>query len=154
LSAAARVSLADLLSERAIDRVPVDAAVCAQLLNQAANHLRTATAGVTAGDSEGAFQLAYDACRKTCLALVLATGFRPKGEGAHAGTFEAAAAIAANFGSRRMIEDGSELRLVRNGAEYRGETVRSEDTQDAIEIGSELLAALRPRIQQILESSC
>ncbi len=153
MSASARVSRAKLLSEGAVERIPVDAEVCGNLLRQSANHLRTAVAGVTGDDSEGAFQLAYDACRKACLSLVIATGLRPKGDAAHAVTFEAAAAIAANFGSRRLVADAGELRYVRHGAEYRAETVTAEDTNEAIEIGRELLAELTPRIEQILQSA-
>ena len=74
--------------------MPVDTTVCQHLLTQAGNHLRTAAGGAEGGDPEGAFQLAYDACRKTCLALALAAGLRPRGDRAHAATFEAAATIA------------------------------------------------------------
>jgi len=54
------------------------------------------------GDLEGAFQIAYDGCRKVALALVLAYGVRAKGEGGHHGaTFNAAAAaLASNNGAR------------------------------------------------------
>lgn len=150
MNAAAQVSLAKLLAEEVVERVPIDADVCAHLLRQSGNHLRTAIAGNEGGDPEGAFQLAYDACRKACLALVLATGLRPKGEAAHAVTFEAAAAIAANFGGRRLVEDASDLRFVRHGAEYRAEAVKVEDSLDAIAIGEELVEKLTPRVEQIL----
>jgi hypothetical protein len=73
-AAAARATLASLLAGGSLERVPVDDDVVGNLLRQAGNHLRTARAGVEADDPEGAFQLAYDACRKTCLALVMATG--------------------------------------------------------------------------------
>lgn len=149
----APVSLAGLLAEGSIERVSVDPHVATNLLRQARNHLRTADAGASGGDHEGAFQLAYDACRKTCLALVLATGLRPKGAAAHAVTFEAAAVIAANFGARQVVADASNLRFVRHGAEYRAETVSAEDVHDAISIGGELLEDLAPRVEQILSSS-
>jgi len=110
-------------------------------------------AGTAAADHEGAFQLAYDACRKTCLALILATGLRPKGEASHAVTFEAASAVAGNFGGRQIVVYASDLRFVRHGTEYRAETVSAEDAQDAIALGEELVEQLAPRIEQILEST-
>lgn len=150
---AARPTIASLLAEGAIERVPVDEEVVSNLLRQSGNHLRTATAGALADDPEGAFQLAYDACRKSCLAVVMATGLRPKGQAAHVITFEAAAVIAANFGARQIVTDAAQLRYVRHGAEYRAETVSAADVEDALAIGDELIKTLTPAIEQILHSS-
>jgi len=150
---ASRSILADMLAEGSIERVPVDSVVAGNLLRQADNHLRTAEAGASGGDNEGAFQLAYDACRKTCLALVLATGLRPKGDAPHVATFKAAAAIADSFGGRPLIIDAGNLRYVRHGVEYRAEAVGDADVQDAIALGGELVEQLRPRVEQILEAS-
>lgn len=61
MNAAARVTIASLLSEGSIERVPVDEEVVTNLLRQAGNHLRTAAVGAEGDDAEGAFQLAYDA---------------------------------------------------------------------------------------------
>lgn len=149
----ARASLAALLAEDSIERVPVDPVVAGNLLRQAGNHLRTAVAGAAGGDNEGAFQLAYDACRKICLALVLAMGLRPKGDAPHVTTFKAAAVIADSFGRAQSVTDAGNLRYVRHGAEYRAEMVRGADVQDAIGIGEELLAALSPRVMQIIDAS-
>ncbi len=150
---ASRSILADMLAEGSIERVPVDSVVAGNLLRQADNHLRTAGAGASGGDNEGAFQLAYDACRKTCLALVLATGLRPKGDAPHVATFKAAAAIADSFGGRPSILDAANLRYVRHGAEYRAETGAGADVHHAIALGGELVEQLRPRVEQILEAS-
>lgn len=149
----AKVSLADLLAERSLERVSVDTSTCTHLLTQARNHLRTATAGVQTADPEGAFQLAYDACRKTCLALLLSMGLRPRGDASHAVTFEAAATVADNFAGRRLVRDAANLRYVRHGVEYRAETVSLDDAQDAIGLGAELLALLEPKVEQILAAS-
>lgn len=153
MSPAARVTLASLLSEKSLERLPASPDVCRHLLDQSGNHLRTAAAGADGGDPEGAFQLAYDACRKTCLALVLATGLRPKGNAAHAVTFEAAAAIADNFGARLQVVAAADLRFVRHGAEYRAESVSIDDARDAIDIGQDLLVKVAPRVGQILQSA-
>jgi hypothetical protein len=141
-----------LITEGTLERVPVDEVVVGNLLRQAGNHLRTATVGVEAGDPEGAFQLAYDACRKTCLALVLATGLRPKGQAAHVVTFEAAAAVAVNVGAQRVVTEAGDLRFVRHGAEYRAEQVSVADVHDAIAIGDELIKLLTPAVDKILSA--
>lgn len=150
MNAAARATVASLLAEGAIERVPVDEDVVSNLLRQAGNHLRTATAGAAAGDPEGAFQLAYDACRKASLALVMATGLRPKGQAAHATTFEAAGVIASNFGARRIVTDAGHLRYVRHAAEYRAEAVSPADLADALAIGEELLKTFVPAVDRLL----
>jgi hypothetical protein len=134
--------------------VPVDPDVVAHLQHQARNHLRTARAGVDLGDGEGAFQLAYDACRKLCLALLLAAGFRPKNDkGHHVVTFEGAATLAANFGARRHVDDAGDLRYARNSAEYRAETIAVEDANDAILIGTDLMDAFTEPIRKLLDNT-
>ncbi|TWD80673.1 hypothetical protein FB561_1760 [Kribbella amoyensis] len=153
MNAAAQATIASLISAGEIERVLADQEVVANLLRQAGNHLRTAAAGADADDPEGAFQLAYDACRKTCLALVMATGLRPKGQSAHVATFAAAGAIAATFGGRQIVTDAGQLRYVRHGAEYRAETVSAADVADALAIGDELIQALEPAIDRILHAS-
>jgi hypothetical protein len=153
VNAAAQATIASLISAGEVERVPVDQDVVTNLLRQAGNHLRTAAAGAEADDPEGAFQLAYDACRKTCLALVMATGLRPKGQSAHVATFEAAGVIASSFGGRQVVTDASQLRYVRHGAEYRAETVSAADVADALQIGDELIKALEPAIDRILQAS-
>jgi uncharacterized protein (UPF0332 family) len=149
---AARISVTRLLSEGSLQQVPVDSDVVENLQRQARKHLLTAQAGLDVDDPEGAFQLAYDACRKLCLALLLAAGFRPKEDkGHHAVTFEGAAALAANFGRRKVVDEASDLRYVRNNTEYRAEMVDTDDAKDAIEIGSDLVAAFAGPISKLLE---
>ena len=152
MSAAARISIADLLREGALQQVPVDAGVAQHLQRQAGNHLRTARAGLDVDDPEGAFQLAYDACRKLCLALLLAAGLRTKEDkGHHAATFEGAAALATSFGQRKVVDEASDLRYVRNNTEYRAEMVDVEDAEDAIAIGEDLKTAFESPIRELLE---
>jgi hypothetical protein len=142
-------SIADLLASGELERVPVDAAVCEHLLEQAANHLRTAAAGLAGADPEGAFQLAYDANRKAALAFLLATGLRPKGQGAHATTFEAARQLAPHR-LPQALRDAGNLRFVRNNAEYRAEHVDLGDVQDAIDSGVALTTGLGPIVARAL----
>lgn len=152
MNPAARITLSRLITEGSLERIPVDPEVCRNLLRQAGNHLGTAVAGV-GSDPEGAFTLAYDSCRKTCLALTMATGLRPKGESEHRLTFEAAAAIADSFGGRDLVDDAADLRHVRHGAEYRAETIKVSDASDAIVIGRELHQAFLPNVEQVLAAA-
>ncbi|MCT9931047.1 hypothetical protein N5079_12560 [Planotetraspora sp. A-T 1434] len=135
-----------------MEPVARDEDACRVLIDQAARHVRTASAGIGLGDSEGGLQLAYDACRKTCLALILAIGLRPKDEqGSHAVTFEAAAAIAANFGARDVVGDAGRLRYVRHGVEYRAGVVHHADAEDAVSLAEELLDSLSPQVTKLLD---
>src|SRR5680860_831987 len=81
--------------------------------------------GAVNGDLEGAFQIAYDGCRKVCLALALAYGVRAKGDtGHHAAMFNAAAAaLASNLTARNLVDDATDLRFIRAGSEYRAEKI-------------------------------
>lgn len=150
MNPAARVTLAELMRDGALERVPVDADVCRNLVRQAGNHLRTAQAGIDAGDVEGGYQLAYDACRKLCLGLVLALGLRPVGKRHHAATFEAAAAAASSFEGRSIVDDAADLRHVRHGAEYLAEAIALVDAQDSVAVGLELVETVGPQIERIL----
>ena len=129
--------------------MPADPQVIANLLQQAGNHLVTAAAVLTT-DSEGAFALAHDACRKACTALLNALQLRPTGDGAHVTTFQAAAAAAHSFGARQIVEDAANLRSVRHGAEYRRDVIDTTDATDAVAVGAELRHALQPSIERIL----
>ncbi|WP_407345323.1 hypothetical protein [Pengzhenrongella phosphoraccumulans] len=93
MTPARHTPLSRLVMEGHLEQVPVDATTCRELVHQAQNHALTAAAGRGIGDLEGAFQIAYDGCRKVCLGLALAYGVRAKGDtGHHAATFSAAAA--------------------------------------------------------------
>jgi hypothetical protein len=142
--------LAELVRSGSVERVPVDEDVCRNLVRQAVNHLRTAQSAVDAGDVEGGYQLAYDACRKVSLALVLALGLRPVGKGHHAVTFEAAAVAAEAFGGRPVVDDAADLRHIRHGAQYLAESIAADDAQDSIDVGLELVESLAPQIDRIL----
>ena len=150
MTPAARRSLNDLLNGLDLERVPVDGQTCQRLLDQARKHVLTASAGLDHHDAEGAFQIAYDACRKVCLALVLSMGLRPRGESEHRTTFEAAAAIADSVGGRTAVDDAADLRMVRNNTECRGVEVSQAEARDAIDIAGELLVGLAVPITAIL----
>lgn len=150
-AALVRRTLRQLEAEGVIEQISRDQDVVVGLQSSAAKHIRTANAGVTLDDYEGAFQLAYDTCRKVCTALVLAAGYRPVDDQRHhVAAFEAAAALAQNFGRRPLVEDAANLRFVRHGAEYRGEDVDREDAEDAISIAADLVREFDGPIKKLL----
>jgi hypothetical protein len=139
-----------------VEAVPRDPAVCRELVRQAHAH-RSSAAAIGEMDGEGAFQLAYDGCRKIALAVVLAGGARPRSAAHHEVTFDAAAALVAAHRSgadrtalRRSLDDATDLRRVRGGAEYRGETVHASTLAEAMEILDELLAGLPALAEDLL----
>lgn len=138
-----------------LEQVPVDSATCRELVHQARNHALTTVAAREIGDFEGAFQIAYDGCRKVCLALALAYGVRAKGDtGHHAATFNAAAAVLANnIAARDLVDEATDLRFVRAGSEYRAEKITEAAVGDAIDILNGLLGALPPVMDARLASS-
>lgn len=153
MSPARKTTINELLNAGDLRSAPVDPAVCRSLLEQSRKHVLTARAGIALGDFEGAFTLAYDACRKTGLALVLAAGYRPTGASEHVTTFEAAAMIAEHFENRAVVDDSADLRQLRHSAQYRGESIRGDEAVEAVEIATELLNALEPAIGNALASA-
>ncbi|WHP16848.1 hypothetical protein [Cellulomonas sp. ES6] len=149
MTPARRTELSRMVVDGELEQVPVDPTVCRTMVEQARRHARTAAAGRDMDDLEGAFQLAYDGCRKVALALVLSFGVRPSGErGHHADTFAAAAAIVRNHAGQgtlgQAVDDASDLRFARSGAEYRAEVVDESAVDDALTILDELLVGLVP----------
>lgn len=158
MTPARRTELSRMVMAGELEQVPVDATVCRTMVEQARRHARTAAAGRDLGDHEGAFQLAYDGCRKVALALVLAYGVRPSGaQGHHADTFAAAAAVVRNHGARsdvrQSVDDAADLRFARSGAEYRAEVVTRDAVDDALAILDELLAGLTPVMERRLSTT-
>ena len=155
MTPARHTPLSKLVMEGHLEQVPVDASTCRELVHQAQNHALTAAAGRSIGDLEGAFQIAYDGCRKVCLGLALAYGVRAKGDtGHHAATFNAAAAsLADNVTARDLADDATDLRFIRAGSEYRAEKIILAAVNDAIDILTALLTALPPVMEARLASS-
>jgi len=147
--------LSKLVTGGHFEQVPVDSATCRELVHQARNHALTAVAAREIGDLEGAFQIAYDGCRKVALALGLAYGVRAKGDtGHHAATFNAAAAaLSSNIVARDLVDEATDLRFVRAGSEYRAEKITVAVVGDAIDILGGLLAALPPVMDARLASN-
>ena len=85
-----------LLAAGELERVAPDDRVAQRLLADAGRHLATAAAGLDADDFAGAYQLAYDALRKSAASLLAVRGLRATSRGGHIAVQEA---VAAQFGT-------------------------------------------------------
>lgn len=151
------VRASELVMSGDLRQVPVDPDACREMVTQARRHVGTATFGRDTGDLEGAFQLAYDGCRKVAHGFVLAWGVRPSGDSHHASTFNAAAALLRNDPATRqlveVVDDATDLRYARAGAQYEAEQLGAAEVDDALRTLTTLLAALPPLMEARLETA-
>jgi hypothetical protein len=111
-----RDRIAALLGAAELQRVAPDVGVAQTLLDDAGRHLATAAAGLSSGDLSGAYQLAYDALRKSAASLREVQGLRATSRGRHVAIQDAAQA---QFGSTvRAFRSFSRIRRARNSFEY------------------------------------
>ena len=127
-------TITGLLAAGDLDRVTPDGEVARRLLEDAGRHLSTAAAAGGAGDLSGAFQLAYDAFRKSAASLLAVQGLRATSRGGHLAVQDA---VIAQFGaSVRVFRSFSRIRRARNTFEYPGSGTPGpgiDDVADAIE---------------------
>jgi HEPN domain-containing protein len=129
----------ELVSAGELGQVSPDSGLARRMLDDAGRHLVTAAAAVSSGDLPGAYQLAYDALRKSAASLLEAQGLRATSRGGHIAVQDA---VVAQFGSSiRALRSFSRLRRARNGFEYPSmETPgpSKDDVQDAIRVAREV----------------
>jgi len=129
----------ELISAGELGQVPPDTGLARRMLADAARHLATAAAAESTGDLPGAYQLAYDALRKSAASLLEAQGLRPTSRGGHIAVQDA---VIAQFGSSiRALRSFSRLRRARNSFEYpSAETPgpSADDVNDAIRVAREV----------------
>lgn len=139
----------ELIDAGELGQVPPDSELARRMLADAKRHLATATAAESTGDLSGAYQLAYDALRKSAASLLEAQGLRPTSRGGHIAVQDA---VIAQFGSSvRALRSFSRLRRARNSFEYpSAETPgpSEDDVKDAIRVAREVNSAA----DKILES--
>src|ERR1700751_3218662 len=105
-----------LVSAGELGQVPPDSELARRMLADAGRHLATAAAAESTGDLPGAYQLAYDALRKSAASLLEAQGLRATSRGGHVAVQDAATA---QFGSSiRALRSFSRIRRARNSFEY------------------------------------
>jgi HEPN domain-containing protein len=134
-----RGRIQELINAGELGQVPPDAGLARRMLSDAGRHLATAAAAESAGDLPGAYQLAYDALRKSAASLLEAQGLRATSRGGHIAVQDA---VAAQFGSSiRALRSFSRLRRARNSFEYPSTETPGpsrDDVQDAVRVAREV----------------
>ena len=129
----------ELINAGELGQVPADTGLARRMLSDAGRHLATATAAELAGDLPGAYQLAYDALRKSAASLLEAQGLRATSRGGHIAVQDA---VTAQFGSSiRALRSFSRLRRARNSFEYPSTETPGpsrDDVQDAVRVAREV----------------
>jgi hypothetical protein len=131
--------IAELVNSGELGQVPADIELARRMLADAGRHLATAAAAESTGDLSGAFQLAYDALRKSAASLLEAQGLRATSRGGHVAVQDA---VIAQFGSSiRALRSFSRLRRARNSFEYPSTETpgpSGDDVKDAIRVAREV----------------
>jgi hypothetical protein len=134
-----RERVRELIEAGEVDRITPDLAVARRMLEDAARHITTAGAAKEAGDLSGAYQLAYDALRKSAASLLEAQGLRATSRGGHLAVQDV---VTAQFGTTvRVFRSFSRIRRARNNFEYPSRDTpgpTSEDVADAVAVASEV----------------
>lgn len=131
-----------LLNTGELEHVTPDHTVARRLLTDADKHLSTAAKAVTDTDLSGAYQLGYDALRKSAAALLAVQGLRATSRGGHIAIQDA---VAAQFGSTvRAFKSFSRIRRARNSFEYPDTDTAGPvlaDVEDALRVARQALDA-------------
>ena len=139
----------ELISAGELGQVPPDTRLARRMLADAGRHLATAAVAQSTGDLPGAYQLAYDALRKSAASLLEAQGLRATSRGGHIAVQDA---VIAQFGSSiRALRSFSRLRRARNSFEYPSTETpgpSEDDVKDAIRVAAEVNDA----VGKVLES--
>ena len=129
----------ELINAGELGQVPPDTELARRMLADARRHLATAAAAEPAGDLSGAYQLAYDALRKSAASLLEAQGLRATSRGGHIALQDA---VIAQFGSSiRALRSFSRLRRARNSFECPSTETpgpSEDDVKDAIRVAREV----------------
>jgi HEPN domain-containing protein len=129
----------ELLNAGELGQVPPDPGLAERMLADARRHLATAAAAESIGDLPGAYQLAYDALRKSAAGLLEAQGLRATSRGGHIAVQDA---VTAQFGSSiRALRSFSRLRRARTSFEYPSTETpgpSGDDVKDAIRVAREV----------------
>jgi hypothetical protein len=144
-----RERIADLLQAAELERVTADRVIAERLLGDASRHLATAAAASSSGDLSGAYQLAYDAFRKSAASLLAVQGLRATSRGGHIAIQEA---VLAQFGPTvRVFRSFSRIRRARNSFEYPSTVTPGpspDDVTDAITAATQARDAAVTILQQ------
>jgi uncharacterized protein (UPF0332 family) len=129
----------ELIDGGKLGQVPPDDELARRMLADARRHLATAATAQSTEDLSGAYQLAYDALRKSAASLLEAQGLRSTSRGGHIAVQDA---VIAQFGSSiRALRSFSRLRRARNTFEYPSTQTpgpSEDDVKDAIRVAREV----------------
>ena len=141
------MTIDEMIEQRMLEAVPVDEATATDWLADAGRHLEAAST-ILDVDLTGALALSYDAGRKACAALLIASGFRARAvPGSHRAVIEAAAVLLDSEGDKRAIKRLDRMRRDRNQAEYGSRSFARTEVEAAIEAATSVVAILRDRIR-------
>lgn len=133
----------ELVRQGRVQRIPENPAAAERLLADAHKHLDTAQRALDHDDLAGAYQLSYDAARKSLTALLLARGLRVRGgTGTHATLIEAATMLLGDEdpGDLRRLD---RLRRTRNRAEYDGYFFTRDEVEADFEVARSVVESAR-----------
>ncbi len=129
----------ELIDSGELGQVAPDVELARRMLADARRHLATSAAAKSTEDLSGAYQLAYDALRKSAASLLEAQGLRATSRGGHIALQDA---VIAQFGSTvRALRSFSRLRRARNSFEYPSTETpgpSEDDVKDAIRVAREV----------------
>jgi hypothetical protein len=145
----ARLTLADLVRDGRIERVPADVPSAYSRVEEAKRHLASADLLVSL-DPAAAYSLLYDAARKAVTPHMLATGYRATNRpGAHHAVTQYAEVTLVASGTAKHIRAFDRMRQVRNRSEYDHQPITTQvlstDLAHAKEIVAAAEAAMPPR---------
>lgn len=130
-----RERVQELLDAGEVEQVTPDVKIARRMLEDAARHLATASAAKQSSDLSGAYQLAYDALRKSAASLLEAQGLRATSRGGHLAVQEA---VTAQFGTTvRVFRSFGRIRRARNNFEYPSSSTSGpigDDVDDAVAV--------------------
>lgn len=129
-----------LLEARDLERVPASAGHAGEMISQARQHV-TSAGRIVDEDPAGAFQLLYDAARKTLAAILENQGLRATSRGGHIAVLEAVTAqLDPPMG--KVLRPFDRLRRQRNNVEY--------PRQDAPRLTTDDVTRDIPKIEDML----
>ncbi len=137
------MSLEELVAQRRLQEVESSAAHASALLMEAGRHLVGARS-LAVLDPVGAYQLAYDAARKSAVAVLAGRGLRPTARGGHLAVVEAL---------RALEVDGFEMLDIMRRQRNRLEYPEPDDPRATVEdarLGVEWASEMHARAETII----
>jgi hypothetical protein len=144
-----RLAVERMLESGELEAVEPSSPTAERLLAAATAHIALARKGLDE-DPEGAFQLGYDAARKSCAALLALQGLRATTHGGHVAVQEAVREQFAGPNGMPVFGRLSRLRRQRNATEYPGPespTITTEDAVACLDVAGEMLDAARRLVE-------